>query len=669
MVIIRKLKDRWLNASLSKIFLAVLLAVHIVVVLAAMIVFYWRAQRIGDRHIERFALSQSLLEKNHILSVVERELVLSRKLADSPIVVQWVLNQEDIGIKQAAIKHLESYKKFFKSNSYFIAVASNGHYYLDTIKSYSTNLERGNPLDQWFYDTLEQGKPYSLNVNYDKFLNEVRVWINVLIQDNAGKAIGLTGTGMDLTGFLEKLTKSSQPGVSSIIINSSGELEAHQDHSLIDYNARVDDAKKVTIYDLISNPNDRQSLRSALEKITDDKVQILNLEMEEGRFVVALRYIEQLGWYNLVLIDGGKILGFSDFMPLGLVFIVSLFIVLGSVVFLLNRLVLKPLGSLTEAAATVAGGAYEITLSEIYGNEIGRLSASFNTMTKKIRSYTQNLENMVEQRTHALVAANKELNEYQKRMTDSIEYAKLIQNSIIPAENELRRHFSDCFVILQPVDIVGGDFYFFRKERDYIWVAAVDCTGHGVPGAFMTMMANALLNNIVETYPKAGTGEVLKMLHSQLQRSLRAESAVRHLENGLDIALCRINPLKKEITFSGAGLPLFIYENGEVKHISGDRLHLGFNSRKELIFTEHTLEITATRKYYLITDGTMDYPCEPKGYGIGSNGFSKIIADYGKLSLTAQHSRIIETLESNRGEFSCKDDMLIMGFSIKVRNA
>ncbi len=655
--------------SLRKVFPAVVIATYLITALGATVVFYWRTCCIGDKYVSRFALSQNLLEKNRILSIVDREVALSRKLADDPYVVYWMQNQDDEAAAQDASKQLDSYKKFLTSATHFVGVLSNGHYYLDSINKPDSILDPQSPLDRWFYDTVKKNEDYSLNVNYDKVLNKVMVWVNVMVRDERGSPIGVAGSGMDLTDFLESLIMHNDPGISTIIINSDGELQAHKNRSLIEHNARVaKDEDKLTIYNLINDPQDRVRFKSAIAAASNGgDVQIFPLRMDGKTVVTALGSISELGWYNLVLVDGGSIMGFADFVPLGIVFFVSLLIVLASVIILLNRLVLSPLGALTSAAGVVAGGAYDITLPAGADNEIGTLSASFNVMTEKIRSYTANLEDMVAKRTAALAIANNELTDSQNRIMDSIRYARLIQNSILPADNELARYLSDYFVVLHPLDIVGGDFHFFQKTHDGFCIAAVDCTGHGVPGAFMTMMANALLNRVIETNADDTPGAMLEKLHFLVQETLRSELGVAHLENGLDIALCRVRPAERVLEFAGAGLPLLVVEDGKVQEIPGDRLHLGFSGTgRRYKFTEHRLSITEASRCYMFTDGILDLPGGERGFGLGRSGLMQIINEQAAATLKQQRQRILTALKLHRGQFLQRDDMMIIGFSVDL---
>ncbi|MFI4911800.1 MAG: SpoIIE family protein phosphatase [Sedimentisphaeraceae bacterium JB056] len=657
------------RGSLKRVFGAVLILIYFITAIATLLVFKISVGKVGDQYVKRFALSQNMLEKNRILSLVQSELALSRKLANDPGLIEWMLNEDDKQLQNSIEKELQSYNRFLKSGTNFIAILKTGSYYINGVKDSENTLSPDDPYSKWFYDAIEGNRSHYINVDYNLQLDEVRVWFNVIVRDNHGSPIGMAGSGMDLGNFLRDLIEDHEPGVETIIINSTGQLQAYKDRSLIEHNARVrKDIDKKTIYDLLDSKQDKDTIREAVLKVSDSaKLEQFKLNIGGKKIIATISSIPELGWYNLVLVDGSLVMGLTDFMPIGIIFLISLLAVMFCVLLILNKLVLRPLGRLTDAAGLVAEGAYETSLPPAKSNEIGRLSDSFNIMTAKIKNYTRNLEQMVEKRTEALNSANKELIESQKRITDSIQYAKLIQSSILPPEKELDDSLKDYFTIFQPLDIVGGDFYFFQKTDEGFFVAVVDCTGHGVPGAFMTMMTAALLSRVIETMPHSEPSAMLEKLHYLVQETLRSENDFSHLENGLDIALCKVNLREKNLKFSGAGLGLITIESNNIEEISGDKLHLGFsNSRKEYKFTNHSLELNGKKRYYMLTDGVLDLPGGKKGFGLGRRKLKNMIIENQKVPMNEQKERFIELLDNYRGNYLQRDDVTMIGFEIKV---
>ncbi|HWQ66901.1 MAG TPA: PhnD/SsuA/transferrin family substrate-binding protein [Methanospirillum sp.] len=338
---------------------------------------------------------------------------------------------------------------------------------------------------------------------------------------------------------------------------------------------------------------------------------------------------------------------------------------------LLRELTLPPYEDYGKATVTQIIHQYWQSMLAIIAGIMGLSALLFYTWHTK-----QNLAHALKKVTESEIAISKskkaleevheELAETQTRIMDSIHYGKLIQQSIVPSHRELSRFLPDYFILFKPLDIVGGDFYFFKDTKNGFCIATVDCTGHGVPGAFMTMMANALLTRVIETYPEEGPAFLLQKLHVLVQDTLKSQSENNHLENGLDIALCLIDMSAQKLTFAGGGLPLIISESGAIREIPGDRLHLGFSSpRKEYAFTEHQIEIRPDCHYYLLTDGVLDLPGGSHGYGLGRKGLIKLIINLAETPMKRQGDKILSVLTDYQNQYEQKDDMLIIGFSIK----
>ena len=652
--------------SLQRSFLWALSLVSLLTAGATFAVFYTSVTELCLRYIQRFALSQNELEKQTILSTVNRELVLSQKLVDDPALQAWMNHETDPSLEQEAQAQLESYRRVYRDHTYFVAVASSRNYYArspQTKGQEKTVLHSDNPQDRWFFDSLSRKQNFWINVNYDALLGEVRVWINALVQ-NDYEVLGLAGAGMDLGPFLETLVDHKEPGITTIVVDAQGRILAHGDRSIIQHNARVtQDADKIDLAALFPLPADRQRLQAVLARLASPSgpgAETLRLTSAGRTVVAAVGSLPELGWFNLVLVDGDQVIGWLDFLPVALVFLISLGLILVLVEVLLGRRVLRPLARLNEAAGTVAGGAYEINLPVGRDNEIGRLSASFNRMSVKIRDYTVNLEQLVEERTRDLEASR-------KRILDSIQYGRLIQNSILPSPRDLVAHLGGYCLLSRPLDTVGGDFCFFHTLPEGFCIAAIDCTGHGVPGAFMTMMVNALLHQLVETRSGEGAAALLGHLHRLVQDTLRAETEMTHLQNGLDIGLCLVFPRTGELEFAGAGLPLFVVEGERVTEVPGDRAHLGFGvQRKELKLHSHRVPLGARTKFFLPTDGILDLPGGSFGFGLGRRGLLELLKAHAPEPWETLEKRLTAALDGYRAGHDAKDDLLLVGFTPKL---
>ncbi|NME71776.1 GAF domain-containing SpoIIE family protein phosphatase [Flammeovirga aprica] len=286
-----------------------------------------------------------------------------------------------------------------------------------------------------------------------------------------------------------------------------------------------------------------------------------------------------------------------------------------------------------------------------------------------------NISNLKALASYASIAVSnyisyKELSEKNKSITDSMRYAKTIQNAILPSETLLKENFKDHFILYRSKDIVSGDFYWFkRKEVNGAvmkFIAVVDCTGHGVPGAFMSMIGNALLNDIVNVKGITDTVEILDALNVGVKESLQQENSMN--DDGMDVALIA---MKEEadgvhIQFSGAKRPIFVYQQskGELEVIQGDIKSIGYSSRKNKEFTAHNIVLQKEDIIYLSTDGYVDQNNADREK-IGSLKLKDIIASNASKSMTEQEEALEEILDQHIvGEIEQRDDITVMGVRV-----
>ncbi len=257
-----------------------------------------------------------------------------------------------------------------------------------------------------------------------------------------------------------------------------------------------------------------------------------------------------------------------------------------------------------------------------------------------------------------------ELESKNLRITDSIRYAKRIQNAILPNETELEKHFQDYFVIFKPKDVVSGDFYWFEEVQNKKFIAVVDCTGHGVPGAFMSMIGNTLLNEIINNNHVFAPNQILELLHLGIMGALNQQQN-DYMQDGMDIALCCIEPQNETeflVTFSGARRPVFYFSKGDLVEISGDKKSIG-QGKNETVFQQHSFSLCKGDTIYLKTDGTKDI-ISPNNIRFGSNRFREIIKKSSFLPLNAQKELIVTQITDFQGNAEQRDDILIIGIKL-----
>jgi serine phosphatase RsbU (regulator of sigma subunit) len=261
-------------------------------------------------------------------------------------------------------------------------------------------------------------------------------------------------------------------------------------------------------------------------------------------------------------------------------------------------------------------------------------------------------------------ARTSELAESNEKIMDSIEYARLLQESILPTSEELEDVLGFYFVLWRPRDIVGGDFFWVRRvSEEKSLVALVDCTGHGVPGAFMTMAVNSALKHIVEqnhTEP----AQILSELNLQMKQILHRNHQQSFRDDGLDIAICAIEGHSR-LSFAGAKLSLYVRRDQEIHTIPGDHKSIGYKASPEtLTFTSQSWDIEAGDQFYLVTDGYIDQNGGKKNYSFGKKNFTtEILAQQEAVACQAAHFETV--LRNYMADESQRDDITLLGFSIR----
>lgn len=658
------------HASLRRTVILFILIAYAVIAVVSYFAFLSEAERLSLKYVTKFALSQNELERDRILSLVNRDLVLAQKLADDPQVRAWMEAEQNAGLASAAFGQLESYRSFFHDKAYFVAIASSGSYWARTPVTAApekTRLSPTNVADRWFYAAIGNNQDYSLNVDHNDMLGENRVWINVRVRDKSGKAIGLAGCGLDLTAFLNAIISHEESGVMTAVVEAKGALMAYHDRSIIMHNAEAkSDAAKTDVYSLIGSAEDRESLRASMHAADDNgKPTVVKLDFRGRQELCSISALPELGWYDLVFVQADRILGVGDFLPMGLMTLVSLLLVLAVVILAISLLVIKPIRKLNAAAGKIAAGAYDIVLPETPRNEVGLFASSFNIMARKVKDYTESLEDQVAARTVELRDANESLEASRARIMDSISYARLIQDSTRPSKADLDSALSGHFEIVKQRDIVGGDFFFFRPLPDGFCAAVADCTGHGVPGAFMTMMAKAHLDRVVDSGDKLSPSMILAELDALVLASLKSEASVAHLQNGLDIALCVYRKSLATLEFAGGGLPLYIWKNGELSEILGDPVHLGLSGlRREKRWTDHRIDVPESLRLYLVSDGVLDLPGGKDGFALGRGRLRALLESVSLLPFAEAGDTLLSELESYRGALPQRDDLSLVGLEL-----
>ena len=292
---------------------------------------------------------------------------------------------------------------------------------------------------------------------------------------------------------------------------------------------------------------------------------------------------------------------------------------------------------------------------------LGILSGQIAISLENSSLYT-NLEQKVEERTKELNVKHRELSEKNARITDSVRYALNIQTAILPLESEMTRLFPQHFVIYKPKDIVSGDFYWISEVENYKFIAVVDCTGHGVPGAFMSMLGNSLLNQIVNSNEVVSPADILMHLHEGISKMLKQDETEN--KDGMDVSLCRIeNVSNKEtkVIFAGAKRPLYVHTENKLQEVQGSRYSIGGILRNlERSYQNNELLLAKNSVIYLCSDGLTDQ-ANPKRDRFSLLRLRAFVEQNGGLEIKQQKEILLSDWEYFRQDTEQRDDVTIIG--------
>ncbi|MFP4023623.1 MAG: tetratricopeptide repeat protein [Thiohalospira sp.] len=250
-------------------------------------------------------------------------------------------------------------------------------------------------------------------------------------------------------------------------------------------------------------------------------------------------------------------------------------------------------------------------------------------------------------------------------ITDSIEYAKRIQSALLPQESYLDTLLPEHFVFMKPKNIVSGDFFWVTEKQGKIIVAVADCTGHGVPGAFMSMLGVAFLNEIVNNSTKTSPGLILNRLRDYIIESLHQEYGYSGSKDGMDMALISIDKKTLKLEYAGAYNPVFIIRNSELNELKGDKMPIGIHAVKvDKEFSNHQFQLQKNDMIYLFSDGYVDQFGGKDGMKLKMKPFKELLLEISDKNMVYQLKKLESYIENWQGDYSQLDDMIVMGIRV-----
>jgi len=254
-----------------------------------------------------------------------------------------------------------------------------------------------------------------------------------------------------------------------------------------------------------------------------------------------------------------------------------------------------------------------------------------------------------------------ELLEQRKELLASIKYASFIQQAILPDKSDLDKNLYEYFILYLPKNIVSGDFYYCTRVESYIVLAAGDCTGHGVPGALMSIMGASFLNEILSGRGPWKASRILNLLRERIMKVLHQKGYEEENKDAIDMALCVFHEDSGELQFAGANNPLYLIRDGQLSEIKGDKMPVGVNAIEEDSFTNHSISLITGDQVYIFSDGFADQFGGPRDRKFKYGPFKNLLTEISTLEMHEQKKMLKKELYAWKGDKEQVDDILVFG--------
>ena len=552
----------------------------------------------------------------HIISAIasridgrlERAKEAALMLAEDPAVIEWVAGGER---DEALGRHVKNkITKMAWNHDYsnaFVVSAVTRHYWAEGGRLIDVMSET-DPDDIWFFESLKVTQPVELNIDSNKERGGTFVFVNALMRQQ-DKPLAVVGVGLSLQEIAQEFQRYKIGEKSNLwLADSLGKIHLAEDVEQI--GLYLNDFVPPELSERIVAESGNVGFRpTVLEYVNrqGETIDLVYLPMKstDWKLVFQMPREESIAILNnirLHTILAGVI---------SLVVIIFIF-------YFISARIANPL--------------------------------------KRAILLGQELENQVAARTLELEQKN-------QKIMDSIDYAQRLQESILPARSDLAAMFADFFVIWQPRDQVGGDFYWARRlDEDRGLIAVIDCTGHGVPGAFMTMAVNSILDHITATV-QDDPARILAELNRRVKETLHRSDPKGLSDDGLDIGLCYLEQ-NRRIVFAGAKISLFIGRGGKMQLIRGTNKSLGYRrSSLELSFANNEWLVAPGDVFYLTSDGFIDQNGGERDYPFGRQRFMATLGALQGRSLESQQEDLSLRLQEYMGQELQRDDITVFGFA------
>lgn len=357
----------------------------------------------------------------------------------------------------------------------------------------------------------------------------------------------------------------------------------------------------------------------------------------------------------------------------------SVLSVIGFLIFKNTKMVTDPIKKLVSNVNRIADGNLNERAEVIGNNEITTLSVKFNVMIEQLEELYTDLDKKVKERTAEVVAQKEEIEsqkdeiekqrdklaDQQKHIMDSILYAKRLQYAILPTDDFVKELFPESFILFHPKDIVSGDIYWFSKTGNKRLFSAIDCTGHGVPGALVSMVGHNWLDYAVKDLKLERPVDILEALNVGVTSTFKERDEDGAVKDGMDIALCSVDYTSMKMEFAGAYNPAIILRNGELIQLKGDKCPIGAFSRRAVAgYTHQEIDVQKGDMVYVFSDGYTDQFGGNDNRKFLMSNFKKLLTDVHQLPVNEQKDKMEEVLFDWMKYESQLDDILVIGIRI-----
>ncbi len=552
----------------------------------------------------------------HIISAIasridgrlERAKEAALMLAEDPAVIEWVAGGER---DEALGRHVKNkITKMAWNHDYsnaFVVSAVTRHYWAEGGRLIDVMSET-DPDDNWFFESLKVTQPVELNIDSNKERGGTFVFVNALMRQQ-DKPLAVVGVGLSLQEIAQEFQRYKIGEKSNLwLADSLGKIHL------------AEDVEQIGLYLNDFVPPELSERIVAESGNVGARPKVLEYVNRQGE-TIDLVYLpmKSTDWKLVFQMPRTESIA------------------------ILNNIRLH----------TILAGVISLVVIIFIFYFI---SARIANPLKRAILLGQELEKQVAARTLELEQKN-------QKIMDSIDYAQRLQESILPARSDLAAMFADFFVIWQPRDQVGGDFYWARRlDETRGLIAVIDCTGHGVPGAFMTMAVNSILDHITATV-QDDPARILAELNRRVKETLHRSDPKGLSDDGLDIGLCYLEQ-NRRIVFAGAKISLFIGRDGKMQLIRGTNKSLGYRrSSLELSFANNEWLVEPGDVFYLTSDGFIDQNGGERDYPFGRQRFMATLGALQGQSLESQQKDLSLRLQEYMGQELQRDDITVFGFA------